>query len=54
MEFKIGSIISHYDAIYALMLAALMHKDQQVALAASEFWSGIIQAKLDENDEVRV
>ena len=31
-----------------------MHKDQQVALAASEFWSGIIQSKLEDNDEVRV
>lgn len=33
------------------MVGALHHKDQQVALAASEFWSGIIQNKSDEDTE---
>jgi len=54
MEFKMNSIIDRYEVVCQLMIGALMHKDQQVALAASEFWSGIIQNKLDENDEVRV
>ena len=31
-----------------------MHKDQEVALAASEFWSGINSTKMDQNDEFRV
>ena len=54
MEMKMESVIEQFDNVCALMLGALMHKDQQVALAASEFWSGIIQNKLDRNDEVRV
>ena len=32
------------------MVGALHHKDQQVALAASEFWSGIIQNKSEDDD----
>ena len=35
------------------MLGALKLKDQLVALAASQFWSGIVHARLDENDELR-
>jgi len=37
-----------------MMLGALMYKDQYVALAASEFWSGVNNTKLDVNDEIRV
>lgn len=48
------SIIDRFEVVCELMLGALMHKDQQVALAASEFWSGIIQNKLPTNDELRV
>ena len=54
MELKLESIIEKFDVICQLMIGALMHKDQQVALAASEFWSGIIQNKMDQNDELRV
>jgi hypothetical protein len=42
MELKMISIIDRFEVVCQLMLGALMHKDQQVALAASEFWSGII------------
>ena len=33
-----------------------MHKDQQIALAASEFWRGIIQNKIgnQQDDELRI
>ena len=54
MELRLTSIIERYDTVCQLMIGALMHKDQQVALAASEFWSGIIQNKLDQNDEIRI
>ena len=33
------------------MVGALLLKDQQVALAATEFWSGIIQKKDDAETE---
>lgn len=49
-----NSIIDRFEVVCELMIGALMHKDQQVALAASEFWSGIIQNKLPTNDELRV
>ena len=48
------AVISQFEKVQNLMLSALMYKDQQVALAASEFWSGINNTKLEENDEVRV
>ena len=48
------SVLKEFDKVCELMHGALMHKDQQVALAASEFWSGINNTKLEENDEVRV
>jgi len=54
MEMKMSSVIEHFDKVQDLMLGALMHKDQQVALAASEFWSGINNTKLDQSDELRV
>jgi hypothetical protein len=54
MEMKMTIVIQNFDKVQELMLGALMHKDQQVALAASEFWSGINNTKLDENDELRV
>jgi hypothetical protein len=54
MELKMILIVERFEVVCELMLGALMHKDQQVALAASEFWSGIIQNKLDCNDEIRV
>lgn len=54
MELKMNSVVQHFDRVCELMHGALMHKDQQVALAASEFWSGINNTKLDENDELRV
>lgn len=49
-----SSVIQNFEKVEDLMHGALMHKDQQVALAASEFWSGINNTRLDENDEVRV
>lgn len=49
-----SSIINRFDNVCQLMHGALMHKDQQVALAASEFWSGILETTLDSNDEQRV
>lgn len=54
MELKMISIIDRFEIVCNLMLGALMHKDQQVALAASEFWSGIIQNKLTVDDQLRV
>ena len=54
MEIQMTSVISQFQRVQDLMYGALMHKDQQVALAASEFWSGINNTKLDENDEIRV
>ena len=54
MELKLDYIIDRFDQICPLMVGALRHKDQQVALAASEFWSGIIQTKFEVNDELRV
>ena len=54
MELRMNSIIDRFEVVCELMIGALMHKDQQVALAASEFWSGIIQNKLPTNDELRV
>ena len=54
MELNMELVISKFEAVCQLMHAALMHKDQQVALAASEFWSGILQNKLDQQDEIRV
>lgn len=48
------SIIKRFDHVCQLMHGALMHKDQQVALAASEFWSGILETTLENNDEQRV
>jgi hypothetical protein len=54
MELKMESVINQFDRVQNLMHGALMHKDQQVALAASEFWSGINNSKLEENDEIRV
>ena len=49
-----SSIIKRFDNVCQLMHGALMHKDQQVALAASEFWSGILETTLENNDEQRV
>ena len=54
MELKMEAVIDNFDRVQNMMHGALMHKDQQVALAASEFWSGINNTKLDENDEIRV
>lgn len=54
MELKMESVLKEFDKVCELMHGALMHKDQQVALAASEFWSGINNTKLEENDEIRV
>lgn len=54
MELKMEAVIENFDRVKNLMHGALMHKDQQVALAGSEFWSGINNTKLEENDEVRV
>ena len=48
------SVLDKFDEVCRLMHGALMHKDQEVALAASEFWSGVVNTKLDENDEIRV
>lgn len=54
MEMKIEAVIDNFERVQDLMHGALLHKDQQVALAASEFWSGINNTKLDDNDEIRV
>lgn len=54
MELNMQAVIQLFDKIKLLMFHALMYKDQQVALAASEFWSGVNNTKLDENDEIRV
>ena len=54
MELKMEEIITNFERVQNLMYFALMHKDQQVALAASEFWSGINNNSLDTNDEIRV
>lgn len=43
-------IIEHFDTICEFMLGALMHKDQQVALAASDFFNGIIHPKMEEDN----
>jgi len=49
MDLRLDLIIEHFDTVCELMLGALMHKDQQVALAASDFFSGIIQSKEGED-----
>ena len=54
MELNVQLIVERFEDVLQLMIAALMHKDQQVALAASEFWSGMVQNRLDYNDEIRV
>ena len=47
MELRMESVLSKFDQIQDLMYGALMHKEQEVALAASEFWSGINSTKME-------
>lgn len=50
MDLKFNLIIENFDTICEFMLEALMHKDQQVALAASDFFIGIIHPKMEEDN----
>lgn len=47
MELRLELIVQHFEQVCQLMVGALLLKDQQVALAATEFWSGIISKKDD-------
>jgi len=54
MEIKVAAVVAQFERVLNLMHLSLLYKDQQVALAASEFWSGYLNSKLDINDEIRV
>jgi hypothetical protein len=43
MDQRVDIIINHFSAVCEIMIAALKEKDQKLALAATEFWSGIVQ-----------
>lgn len=42
MELRIDIIMSIFEEVANLMIKALMENDQKVALAATEFWSGML------------
>lgn len=48
MDQRVDIILTHFTAVYDIMANALKEKDQKLALAATEFWSGIIQAVRDD------
>ncbi len=43
MDQRVELILPHFHAVEDIMTVALKEKDQKLALAATEFWSGIFQ-----------
>lgn len=42
MDHRTDIILTNFSAVSDVMNAALKEKDQKLALAATEFWSGIV------------
>jgi hypothetical protein len=51
MDIKVNIVMAHLPAVLDIMTNALKEKDQKLAFAATEFWSGIVQVvALDERN----
>lgn len=51
LELKVGIILQLFDQVSELTIAALGERDQKIALAATEFWSGIVLDRCETPEE---
>ncbi|CAI2383216.1 unnamed protein product [Moneuplotes crassus] len=56
LDFRMELALSHYESLFEVMLECLKLKDQEVALASAEFWSGLAINRMenDEDDKKRI
>ena len=50
MDYRVDLVLKYYKQIYPLMIERLKEFDQKVALAAAEFWSGIVLNDIQDDE----
>jgi len=54
LDFRIELAMKYYEPLFNVMLECLKFEDQQVSLAAAEFWSGLALNRMeDEEDDLK-
>lgn len=54
MVYRLDIIVRLRDHIFPIMIEYTKEKDQKLGLATCEFWSGIVDGRLNTQDEDRI
>ena len=50
LDFRLELVVKHYEAVFEVLIACLNERDQEIALAAAEFWSGLAINQMEDDE----